>query len=59
MTFKFQRKRIDTIPENRILDELEKAAKFFNYIEFSWRDFNNYGGMPSSHSAMVNAFPQR
>ncbi len=23
--------------------------------EFSWRNFNNYGGMPSSHSAMVAA----
>ena len=23
--------------------------------KFSWRNFNNYGGMPSSHSAMVAA----
>ncbi len=23
--------------------------------EFSWRNFNNYGGMPSSHAAMVAA----
>ncbi|MFC1599142.1 divergent PAP2 family protein [Patescibacteria group bacterium] len=23
--------------------------------KFSWRDFNHYGGMPSSHSAMVAA----
>jgi len=23
--------------------------------KFSWRDFNRYGGMPSSHSAMVAA----
>ncbi len=23
--------------------------------QFSWRNFNNYGGMPSSHSAMVAA----
>jgi uncharacterized protein len=23
--------------------------------EFSWRNFNNYGGLPSSHSAMVSA----
>jgi len=23
--------------------------------EFSWRNFNNYGGMPSSHSALVAA----
>ena len=23
--------------------------------KFSWRDFNNYGGMPSSHAAMVAA----
>jgi len=23
--------------------------------EFSWKNFNSYGGMPSSHSAMVSA----
>jgi len=40
MDFKFQRKRIDKIPEVKILEELEKAAKYFNYIEFARRDFN-------------------
>jgi len=40
MDFKFQRKRIDKLPEARILEELEKVAKHFNYIEFGWRDFD-------------------
>lgn len=40
MDFKFQRKRLNEIPEAKILDELEKIAKRFNYIEFAWRDFD-------------------
>lgn len=40
MDFKFQRKRLNEIPEAKILIELEKAAKHFNYIEFAWRDFD-------------------
>lgn len=40
MDFKFQRKRLNEIPESKILEELEKAAKHFNYIEFAWRDFD-------------------
>jgi hypothetical protein len=40
MDFKFQRKRIDKLSENKLLEELEKVAKHFNYIEFGWRDFN-------------------
>jgi hypothetical protein len=31
---------MDTIPEDRKLEAPEQAAKHFNYIEFSWRDFN-------------------
>lgn len=40
MDFKFQRKRLNEIPEAKILDELEKAAKHFNYIEFGHREFS-------------------
>jgi len=40
MDFKFQRQRLNTIPEEKILSELERVAKHFNYIEFGWRDFN-------------------
>lgn len=40
MDFKFQRKRLNEIPEVKILDELEKIAKRFNYIEFAGRDFD-------------------
>lgn len=40
MEFRFQRKRIDKIPEREILDELEKAAKHFGFREFGWRDFD-------------------
>ena len=39
MDYKFQRTRIDKIPESKILEELEKAAQHFNYIEFGRRDF--------------------
>ncbi len=48
MDFNFQRKRIDTIPEERKLEALEKAAKHFNYIEFSWRDFNKVSTISAS-----------
>ena len=48
MDFNFQRKRIDTIPEERKLEALEKAAKHFNYIEFSWRDFNTVSTISAS-----------
>ena len=40
MDYKFQRKRLNEISETKILDELEKAAKHFNYIEFGYREFS-------------------
>lgn len=40
MDYQFARHRIDKIPRERMIDELEKAAKIFNYIEFGWRDFD-------------------
>jgi len=40
MNFEFKRKRLNEISKAVIFDELEKVAKYFNYIEFSWRDFD-------------------
>ena len=40
MDFTFQRRRLNEMPESRILEELGKAAKHFNYIEFGRRDFD-------------------
>ncbi len=48
MDFKFQRKRLNEIPESKILEELEKAAKHFNYIEFAWRDFDKFAGISAN-----------
>ena len=48
MDFKFQRKRLNEIPESKILEELEKAAKHFSYIEFAWRDFDKFADISAS-----------
>lgn len=48
MDITFQRKRMDTIPEERKLEALEQAAKHFNYIEFLWRDFNKISTISAS-----------
>ena len=48
MDFNFQRKRMDTIPENKKIEDLELVAKHFNYIEFSWRDFNKVSTISAS-----------
>jgi 5-methylcytosine-specific restriction endonuclease McrA len=39
MEFEFKRSRIDKFSKGKMIDELEKAAQQFNYIEFGWRDF--------------------
>lgn len=36
------------MPEEKILEELEKAAKYFNYIEFGRRDFDKIADISSS-----------
>lgn len=46
--FKFQRKRLNEMSKEKMLDELEKAAKHFDYIEFGWRDFNNVAEISAS-----------
>ncbi len=48
MDFKFQRRRLNEMPELKILEELEKAAKHFNYIEFGRRDFDKIANISSS-----------
>jgi hypothetical protein len=48
MDFNFQRRRADTISEERKLEALETVAKHFNYIEFSWRDFNKVSTISAS-----------
>ena len=48
MDFNFQRRRMDTIPEEKKIEALEQAAKHFNYIEFSWRDFNKISTISAS-----------
>ncbi len=47
MDFKFQRKRLNETPESKILEELEIAAKHFNYIEFGRRDFDKIANISS------------
>lgn len=48
MDYKFQRKRLNEIPESKILEELERAAKHFNYIEFGWRDFDKFASISAN-----------
>lgn len=40
MEFKFKRKSLNEMSQTKIFDELEKAAKQFNYIEFGCREFS-------------------
>ena len=46
--FSFKRPRIDKLSREEMLDELEKAAKVFNYIEFGWRDFNKVANISAN-----------
>lgn len=48
MDFKFQRKQLNVMPEAKILEELELAAKHFRYIEFGRRDFDKVANISSS-----------
>jgi|SRR3989338_432537 len=54
MDFKFKRKRLNEIPTEKLLDELEKVAKHFKYIEFAARDFDKMGGI--SATTVINRF---
>lgn len=48
MEFKFQRHRIDKLSRKKMLEELEKASKIYNYTEFGWRDFNKVANISAS-----------
>lgn len=48
MDFTFQRQKVGVTSKDKILAELEKVAKRFNYVEFSYRDFNKYANMSAS-----------
>jgi len=55
MDFNFQRNRSDKIPREEIFAELENAAKYFNYKEFGFRDFNKIAKISSG--TVKNEFP--
>jgi len=48
MEYEFRRKRTDAISETEKLEELERAAEYFHYIEFSWRDFDRISNISAS-----------
>lgn len=47
MDYKFQRTRIDKIPRNKIIEQLEKTARAFNYVVFRQKDFNKIADINS------------
>ncbi len=55
MTFEFERHRRDKFSKEYILDQLEIAARYFKYIEFSKRDLKQ-ANVGISSSVVVNAF---
>lgn len=48
MEYKFERTRLNKIPRDKIVTELEHAAKVLNYVEFGWRDFNKVANITRS-----------
>lgn len=46
--YKFQRKRLNEMSKETMLNELERVAKHFNYTGFGWRDFNNIAKISAS-----------
>jgi hypothetical protein len=54
MDYKFKRFRIDKMPREKVIEELERAAKFFNYTEFGWRDFNEVANI--SRTPVIKEF---
>lgn len=48
MKFEFKRVRTDKIPRDKMMYELEKAAKIFNYTEFGWRDFSKVASISAT-----------
>lgn len=48
MEFRFERRRINKIPREKILLELKRVAKKFNYIEFGKMDFDKFAKISST-----------
>lgn len=48
MEYVFKRSRMDKFTKEKMLDELEKAAKKFDYIEFGYRDFDKVANISSA-----------
>lgn len=46
--FKFERSRISKIPREKVIAELEKVAKHFNYYDFKRDDFDKIASISSS-----------
>lgn len=42
MDYIFNRSRADKIPREKIIAELESVAKIFNYLDFSYREFDKH-----------------
>lgn len=54
MDFKFERPRMNKISTETITNELEKAAKVFNYVAFGKRDFDKVANI--HHATVVRQF---
>lgn len=54
MNFKFNRPRSDKISKERIIQELENAAKAFNYVTFGHRDFDKVASI--KHKTVIRTF---
>lgn len=54
MDFKFDRPRLNKIPREKIVQELENAAKIFNYITFGKRDFDKVANI--NHVTVIRTF---
>ncbi len=48
MEFKLKRPRLNKLPRQKMLSELEKVAQAFNYQEFGWRDFNKVASISAN-----------
>lgn len=54
MDFQFQRHRVDRIPKDKIISELENVAKKFEYREFTCKEFSSSASI--KHHAVLREF---
>lgn len=71
MTFQFERTRIDKIPREAVLAELERVAEHLGFVEFGKRDFDKearvgsstvvrtFGGWPKAMAALRSTLRRR